>query len=220
MIEDACEALGATYKGKPLGSTWPPGGLGVLSEQADDDRRGRRGHDARRGRPRVDGLVAQPGQARDLELVAARFALVTTIASTTFRPRSGSASSRSSTGIPRVPQQGCRALQRVARRRRRRDTVPDDEDHTRSWFVYVVKLPSGVDRDAVMARLAGKASPPRRTCPRSTCSRTCASATASPRECSRSARTAVRARWRCRSTRGSNVPDQERVVDALRSALG
>jgi perosamine synthetase len=32
--------------------------------------------------------------------------------------------------------------------------VPDDEDHERSWFVYVVKLPAGVDRDAVMARLS------------------------------------------------------------------
>ncbi|HST17118.1 MAG TPA: DegT/DnrJ/EryC1/StrS family aminotransferase [Gaiellaceae bacterium] len=33
--------------------------------------------------------------------------------------------------------------------------VPDDEDHERSWFVYVVKLPPGVDRDGVMQRLAG-----------------------------------------------------------------
>ena len=32
--------------------------------------------------------------------------------------------------------------------------LPDDEDHVRSWFVYVVKLPSGVDRDAVMARMS------------------------------------------------------------------
>jgi perosamine synthetase len=31
--------------------------------------------------------------------------------------------------------------------------VPDDADHVRSWFVYVVKLPSGVDRDGVMAQL-------------------------------------------------------------------
>jgi perosamine synthetase len=31
---------------------------------------------------------------------------------------------------------------------------PDDEDHERSWFVYVVKLPREVDRDAAMARLA------------------------------------------------------------------
>ncbi len=32
--------------------------------------------------------------------------------------------------------------------------LADDADHLRSWFVYVVKLPSGVDRDAVMARLS------------------------------------------------------------------
>jgi perosamine synthetase len=31
--------------------------------------------------------------------------------------------------------------------------LADDEDHTRSWFVYVVKLPREIDRDAVMARL-------------------------------------------------------------------
>ena len=40
--------------------------------------------------------------------------------------------------------------------------LADDDDHVRSWFVYVVKLPSGVDRDAVMARLSeqGMASAP------------------------------------------------------------
>jgi perosamine synthetase len=31
--------------------------------------------------------------------------------------------------------------------------APDDADHTRSWFVYVVRLTGGRDRDAVMARL-------------------------------------------------------------------
>ena len=32
--------------------------------------------------------------------------------------------------------------------------LPDDGDHARSWFVYVVRLAEGIDRDAVMARLA------------------------------------------------------------------
>src|SRR5207302_1185839 len=32
--------------------------------------------------------------------------------------------------------------------------LPDDEDHGRSWFVYVVKLPAEVDRGRVMQRLA------------------------------------------------------------------
>jgi perosamine synthetase len=31
---------------------------------------------------------------------------------------------------------------------------PDDADHVRSWFVYVVKVAPGIDRDAVLVRLA------------------------------------------------------------------
>jgi perosamine synthetase len=40
--------------------------------------------------------------------------------------------------------------------------LPDDADHERSWFVYVVKLPTGIDRDAVIGRLGehGVASAP------------------------------------------------------------
>jgi perosamine synthetase len=34
--------------------------------------------------------------------------------------------------------------------------VADDADHGRSWFVYVVKLDPGIDRDAVLERLAGE----------------------------------------------------------------
>jgi dTDP-4-amino-4,6-dideoxygalactose transaminase len=33
---------------------------------------------------------------------------------------------------------------------------PDDGEHTRSWFVYVVKVAPGVDRDAVIERLAAQ----------------------------------------------------------------
>jgi perosamine synthetase len=32
----------------------------------------------------------------------------------------------------------------------------DDAEHTRSWFVYVVKVAPGVDRDAVIERLASQ----------------------------------------------------------------
>ena len=40
--------------------------------------------------------------------------------------------------------------------------LPDDDKHERSWFVYVVKLPQGVDRSSVMARMSeqGVASAP------------------------------------------------------------
>ena len=46
---------------------------------------------------------------------------------------------------------------------------PDDGGDRRSWFVYVVQLPRGVDRDAVdQARCASAASTPSPTCRRST----------------------------------------------------
>ncbi|HSP74031.1 MAG TPA: DegT/DnrJ/EryC1/StrS family aminotransferase, partial [Gaiellaceae bacterium] len=32
--------------------------------------------------------------------------------------------------------------------------LADDADHKRSWFVYVVKLPAGADRDGIAHRLA------------------------------------------------------------------
>jgi perosamine synthetase len=42
----------------------------------------------------------------------------------------------------------------------------DDDDHVRSWFVYVIQVADGIDRDAVMARLAdqGVASKPYLPC--------------------------------------------------------
>ena len=33
---------------------------------------------------------------------------------------------------------------------------PDDADHTRSWFVYVVRIPQGVDHAAVLERMASE----------------------------------------------------------------
>ncbi len=44
--------------------------------------------------------------------------------------------------------------------------LPDDADHKRSWFVYVVKLDDGIDRNSVIARLAeqGVASAPYLPC--------------------------------------------------------
>ena len=69
LVEDACEALGARYKGRAARLARPSDDVRVLSEQADHDGRGRSGHDERRGRARAARLAAQPGTARD-ELVA------------------------------------------------------------------------------------------------------------------------------------------------------
>jgi perosamine synthetase len=34
--------------------------------------------------------------------------------------------------------------------------LPDDDEHVRSWFVYVVKLPAGIDRNGVIAALGAQ----------------------------------------------------------------
>ena len=72
LIEDSCEALGAEYKGAPLGSHGAPCGLRLLSEQADDDGRGRHGDDALRGGVAAAALAAQPGPRRLGRLARAR----------------------------------------------------------------------------------------------------------------------------------------------------
>ena len=97
-------------------------GLGVLPEQADDHRRGRRGDDRRRGAARAARLATQPGPARDIELVAARSPRLQL---PPRRPLRGARDrpAREARPDPRRAA-GCgAALQRAAARRRRRDAA-------------------------------------------------------------------------------------------------
>ena len=80
----------------------------------------------------------------------------------------------------------------------------DDADHKRSWFVYVVALPHGVDRDRVIAKLRARRDrlgglramrPPAAVHARGV--------RVLGRRRARSPRTSRRGRWRCRSTRSS-----------------
>ena len=79
--------------------------------------------------------------------------------------------------------------------------LADDADHVRSWFVYVVTLARGTDRERVIARArAARGSRPRATSRRSISRPTCASATASPRGSVRSRRISRSAPSRSRSS--------------------
>ncbi len=162
LVEDACQALGAEYRGRQVGSFGAPtvfafypnkqmttgeGGavavateeewelLKSLSNQGRSDSGEWLTH-ARLGfNYRLDDLSAALGLAqleRLDELLAAR-------AEVAGRYRELLA------GVD-----GAEAL------------LADDEDHRRSWFVYVVRLAPGVDRNGVIARLAsdGVASKP------------------------------------------------------------
>jgi perosamine synthetase len=155
FVEDACEALGAQYKGRPLGSHGHPAvwafypnkqmttgeGGAVTTGSADEHQllvslrnQGRLETSSwlQHGRLgynyRLDDLSAALGigQVEKLDrILEARGAVAGVYAELL-----------ADVGVE-LP-------------------LPDDADHVRSWFVYVVKLPEGVDRNGVMARLAAE----------------------------------------------------------------
>lgn len=162
LVEDACQALGAEYRGRQVGSFGVPtvfafypnkqmttgeGGavavateeewelLKSLSNQGRSDSGEWLTH-ARLGfNYRLDDLSAALGLAqleRLHELLAAR------------------------------AEVAGRYGELLARVDRAEAPLADNEDHRRSWFVYVVRLAPGVDRNGVIARLAsdGVASKP------------------------------------------------------------
>ncbi|HEY6835137.1 MAG TPA: DegT/DnrJ/EryC1/StrS family aminotransferase [Gaiellaceae bacterium] len=153
LIEDAAEALGAEYKGRPIGSHGPSGVFGFypnkqvatgeggvvfthseevwqlvrsLRNQGRDYEGGGWFHHVRVGwNYRWTDVQAAIGiaQLEKLDLLLARRAEV---------------AARYGELLERVEIEPLCA---------------DDADHRRSWFVYVVMLPSGSDRDRVMAEL-------------------------------------------------------------------
>jgi perosamine synthetase len=152
LVEDACEALGARYKGRPLGShghlaVWAfypnkqmtTGEGGAVTTASEEEwkllvslrNQGRIDSGAwlQHGRfgfnYRLDDLSAALGIGQ-LEKIDAMLS-----------------------GRRGVAERYTELLQGV-------DVEPplaDDADHERSWFVYVVKLPAGVERDGVIERL-------------------------------------------------------------------
>ena len=162
IVEDACEALGSAYRGRPVGSSGHPavfafypnkqmttgegGAVAVASEQEWEllkslSNQGRSDSGewlthARLGyNYRLGDLAAALGLAqleRLDEILAARGEVAERYRAL-FAAVDG-------VEIP----------------------LADDETHRRSWFVYVVKLPVGSDRNGVIARLAadGVASKP------------------------------------------------------------
>jgi perosamine synthetase len=152
LVEDACEALGARYKGQPLGSHAHPavfafypnkqittGEGGAVTTGSEDDHellislrnQGRLETSSwlQHGRLgfnyRLDDLSAALGigQLEKLDRILAARRLV------------AGRYDELLTGLDLETP------------------IADDADHERSWFVYVVKLPSGVDRDATITRL-------------------------------------------------------------------
>jgi perosamine synthetase len=156
IIEDACEALGSTYRGRPVGSFGPPavfafypnkqmttgegGAVAVHSEEEWEllkslanhgrtDRGETFAHDRLGFNYRLDELSAALGVAQLGKLDEILL----------LRDRVAARYNELLADLD-----GVRLL------------APDDELHHRSWFVYVVFLEPPAERSAVMERLASE----------------------------------------------------------------
>jgi perosamine synthetase len=156
IVEDACEALGATYRGRQVGSFGHPavfafypnkqmttgegGAIAVqteeewtiaksLANQGRSDRGDTFAHNRIGYNYRLDELSAALGvhQLRKLDRIL---------------PLRAEVAERYHALLAEV--EGIRLL------------CPDDEVHARSWFVYVVYINPPAERDEVMARLAAE----------------------------------------------------------------
>jgi len=153
LIDDSCEALGAVYKGRPLGAqgqdaVWAfypnkqitTGEGGVVTTWSEDTWRLLK---SLRNQGRADG-----GGWLDHARLGFNYRIDDI---------------RAAIGIGQLEklERILSARQQVAARYTAllegieglRLPCPDDADHVRSWFVYVVELPAGVDREAVIAAL-------------------------------------------------------------------
>ncbi len=155
LVEDACEALGARYKGRPLGSH---GHLTTFAFYPNKQMTtGEGGAVTTNDESHHELLVSLRNQGR-LEtsswLQHGRLG---------FNYRLDDLSAALGIGqlekLDRILEARAAVAARYGELLRDVDVeapLADDADHVRSWFVYVVKLPEGADRDGVAARLADR----------------------------------------------------------------
>ncbi len=152
LVEDACEALGATYRGRPIGSHGHPAVFAFYPNKQITTGEG--------------GAVTTASEEEHALLVSLRNQGRLETSSWLQHGRFGYNyrldDLSAALGVAQLER-----LDRILAARAEvaarygellagvdvEQPLPDDADHVRSWFVYVVKLPHGVDRDAVAARL-------------------------------------------------------------------
>ena len=153
LIDDACEALGAQYRGQPVGSHgaaavfafYPnkqitTGEGGVVTTHSEDEWRLVKSL-RNQGRADDGGWLdhARLGYNYRLSDIAAALGIAQLEKLDDILDRRAEAAARYTdllAGMDGV-----------------RTPVADDPDHHRSWFVYVVEIEPGVDREAVIAHL-------------------------------------------------------------------
>jgi perosamine synthetase len=156
LIDDSCEALGAEYKGRPIGSHGPSGAFGFYPNKQMTTGEG--------------GMVTTHSEEEREVLVSLRNQGRSYDSRWFHHPRVGFnyrlTDMQAALGISqlekldRILELRSQAAARYTELLGDVDGVepphPDDADHKRSWFVYVVKLDHELDRETVMERLAAQ----------------------------------------------------------------
>jgi perosamine synthetase len=152
LIEDSCEALGAEYKGRRLGSHGHPAvfafypnkqmttGEGGMIVTGDEEQQRLFKSLANQGRADGGGWLehARFGFNYRLDEIASAVGLAQLERLDTMLADRAEVAARYTGLLAGVDVE---------------PPLADDADHVRSWFVYVVKLPEGCDREAVIAAL-------------------------------------------------------------------
>jgi perosamine synthetase len=156
LIEDACEALGARYRAELIGSHGPPavfafypnkqlttGEGGMITTHSEEEWRLLRSL-RNQGRADSGGWLdhARLGFNYRLDDVRAAIGLAQLDKLDDILGRRAAVAARYAALLADVP-----------------DLVlpcPDDAEHIRSWFVYVVAIPAGTDRESVIAVLESR----------------------------------------------------------------
>jgi perosamine synthetase len=154
LIDDSCEALGARYKGAPVGSHGVSAVFGFYPNKQITTGEG--GVVATHSEEEYDLLRSLRNQGRSYE--SRWFHHVRLGFNYRFTDLQAAVGIAQLEKLDRILELRAAAAARYDGLLADVDGVEtplaDDDDHVRSWFVYVVKVAAGVDREAVMERLA------------------------------------------------------------------
>jgi len=219
LIADSCEALGARYRGAPVASHGVSAVFGFYPNKQITTGEG--GVVTTHSEDEYELLKSLRNQGRSYE--SRWFHHVRLGFNYRFTDLQAAVGIAQLEKLDRILELRSAAAARYARLLGDVDGVEpplaDDAEHTRSWFVYVVKLDSGIDRDGVTGRLAADGIEAGHYVP-------CVHLQPYMRErygfteglCPVAEDTAARTLALPFFT-GIEAEDQERVIDALRNAL-
>lgn len=156
IIDDSCEALGAEYKGKPIGSHGLSGAFGFYPNKQITTGEG--GVVTTHDEEEWELLKSLRNQGRSYD--SRWFHHVRLGFNYRFTDLQAAVGIAQLEKLDRLLSMRSEAAARYSALLEGFDGVEpplaDDDDHRRSWFVYVVKVAEGVDRDAVLERLAAQ----------------------------------------------------------------